>query len=338
VPLAAVLTAPRHLDIQDREPLEPGLHEVVLKTEYAGICGTDLALYSGDYAIPLPRICGHEYVGVVQKVGTSADSHWLGKRVTGEINNTCLAYHSTSPCAACKKNMPSHCLCRTVTGIINKDGAFSEEILVPAATLHEIPSNVDPLTAVLTEPLAAAMQTFVMTPVKEKETLVVLGPGRLGLLIVFVASLKGLNVVAVSRSAAKQKRALAWGAQLACPPEEARKITMDCTGGLGADMVVDATGQPHGLEQAMELLRPRGTLSVKTTCGLPEKGLDITGLVVNEIRIQGSRCGPFPPALELLTKHQNRLRNLITRVMPLKEANQALIDAGKEGKIVLQTQ
>ena len=185
MPLAATLVAPRTIELSERDALKPKPHEVVIAVEHAGVCGTDLALFSGDYSVPLPLVCGHEFVGTVSAIGKETDASWLGKRVTAEINNTCLAYRSPSPCPACTRNMPHHCLKRTVTGIISHHGAFAEEVVVPAGTLHELPATVDPVTATLTEPLAAALQTFAMTPVQGNETVVVLGPGRLGILIVF---------------------------------------------------------------------------------------------------------------------------------------------------------
>ena len=336
MPITASLTAPYHLELKERKPLIADSGEVVIAMEHAGICGTDLALFSGDYKVPLPLICGHEFAGTVSRLGEGVDPSWLGKRVTAEINNTCLAYGTPSPCPACRREMAHHCLNRTVTGIIEHDGAFAEEVMVPAGALHEIPPRVDPLIATLTEPLAAALQTFVMTPVEGDETLVVLGPGRLGILIVFVAALKGLHVIAVSRSRHKQDRALAFGAAEVCSPEEAPDVVKQKTDRLGADIVVEVTGQPEGLSQAMNLVRPRGTISVKTTCGQPSGGFDLTRLVVDEIRIQGSRCGPFNQALEILAKHQEKLRPLITSVLPLNEAQQALESASQEDKVVLK--
>ena len=191
-----------------------------------------------------------------------------------------------------------------MTGIINHDGAFADEVKVAQGTLHEIPEGIEPATATLTEPLAAALQTFEMSPVTGGETVAVIGPGRLGILIVFVAALKGCRVITISRSDAKRQRSLDFGASQAFSPEQAEKDVKKITEGLGADIVVDATGQPDGITKALSLVRPRGIISVKTTCGLPAQGLDMTKLVVDEIRLQGSRCGPFGPALKILKEHQ----------------------------------
>jgi len=336
MPKIAQLTAVRNIIIKDRPPLVAKPKEVIIGVETAGICGTDLALFSGNYPVPLPLVCGHEFVGRVKSIGDGADKRWLGRRVTAEVNNTCKAYNRSPLCQACKMGMPGHCQKRTVTGIINHDGAFAEEVAVAVGTLHEIPESMASATAALTEPLAAALQTFEMSPVTGDETVVVIGPGRLGILIVFAAALKGCRVIAVSRSEAKRQRSLAFGASQAFSPEQAEITVKEITGGLGADIVVDATGHPDGIKQALSLVRPRGIISVKTTCGLPAQGLDMTKLVVDEIRLQGSRCGPFGPALKILAEHQGKLKTLITSTRPLAEAQQAFESAYMENKVLLR--
>lgn len=333
----ALLTAPGKIKLKDRDSLKPGPCEVVIATEHTGICGTDLSLYSGDYSVPLPLVPGHEFVGIVSEVGPGVDADWKGRRVTAEINNSCVAYEMGTLCSACKRSIPSHCLNRTVTGIVSHSGAFAQELTVPVGALHEIPEDLDPLAAVLTEPFAAALQTFVMSPMRGNETVVVLGPGRLGILIVFAAAINGLRVFAVSRSQHKRERALRYGAENAFHPEAAENEIKDLTEGLGADMVVDATGHSDGIGLALSLVRPRGVIAAKTTCGLPAQGLDMTRLVVEEVRIQGSRCGPFDQSLEILSHHQEELKRLITSVRPLSEIVNALESALTEDKIVLKT-
>lgn len=336
MPKIAQLTATRKVVIKDRPPLVAKANEVIIGVETAGICGTDLSIFSGDYPVPLPTVCGHEFVGKVQSIGAEVDKRWLNRRVTAEINNTCNDYNRSPICSACQREMPSHCQLRTVTGIINHDGAFADEVKVAQGTLHEIPESIEPATATLTEPLAAALQTFEMSPVTGEETVVVIGPGRLGILIVFVAALKGCRVITVSRSDAKRQRSLDFGASQAFSSEQAEKAIKETTGGLGADIVVDATGQPDGITKALSLVRPKGIISVKTTCGLPAQGLDMMKLVVDEIRLQGSRCGPFGPALKILEAHQEKLKTLITSTRPLKEAQQALESAYLENKVLLR--
>jgi L-iditol 2-dehydrogenase len=156
-----------------------------------------------------------------------------------------------------------------VTENIQHSGAFAQEIAVAAGTLHEIPDSVGSLTATLAEPLAAALQAFNMSLITREETSVVLDPGKIGILIVFIAALKGLKVLAVSRSEAKRDRALDYGAIWTCSPDEAEVLIRKNTEGLGADLVIDTTGNPDGITQALKLVRPRGTVCCKTTCGLP---------------------------------------------------------------------
>jgi threonine dehydrogenase-like Zn-dependent dehydrogenase len=338
MPIAAALTAKRKIEIQERANLVASERNVVVQVEHAGICGTDLSLFSGDYPVPLPHVCGHEFTGVVTSVNDKDDEKWLGKKVTADINNTCQTLSPENRCKACAIGMASHCLIRTVTGIINKDGAFAQEVLIPSANLHAIPDDLDPLVATLAEPMAAALQTFAMTPVEDfaDKTVVVLGPGRLGILIVYAAHLKGLNVIAISRSEHKRERAMRFGAIGALSPDEAEEVVKEKTSGLGADIVVDATGNPDGFTTAMSLVRPRGIISAKTTCGLPTTGLNMTRLVVDEIQLQGSRCGPFPPAIKILRQHQRKLKDLITSVRPLPQAQEAMESAVKEDKVILQ--
>lgn len=338
--LAAILEKPRILAIKNRPALIPNSNEVVVRVEYAGVCGTDLAIFSGDYSVPLPLILGHEFVGVVTKKGTNVDEKWIGKRVTGEINNTCLVNNNSPPCPACQRGFTNHCQCRSVTGIVDHDGAFAEEIALPAGVLHEISPSIPSETAVLTEPLAATIQTFVLSPVGKDETVAVLGAGRLGGLIVFVAAQKGCNVIAVSRSQSKRDRALALGARYAVPPSECGALVQEITLGLGADLVVEATGEQNGLAQAVAMVRPRGTIALKTTCGLSSEGVDATRLVVDEIWLQGSRCGPFPEALALLTAHHKTLsENFIdsAAIWPFEQINKAMRLAAKsEKKVILK--
>jgi threonine dehydrogenase-like Zn-dependent dehydrogenase len=336
MPLFAVITAPNKIELQEKTDLVPKAQEVIVAPEVAGICGTDLSLFSGDYQIPLPLTPGHEFVGKVIEVGKGVNKSWLNKRVTGEINNSCIAYNSSSLCKACRVGLPNHCLKRTVLGIINHDGAFAEQVAIPAGTLHKIPDSIPSKTAVLIEPLAAALQTFDLSPAKPNDAVVVIGCGRLGILIIFAAILKGLNPIAITRSEEKRHRALNFGVQRAFSPKVAEKEIKSLTGGLGADMVIEATGNPDGLSLALNLIRPRGTIALKTTCGIPAKEFNTTQVAVDEICIQGSRCGRFFPAIEILEKHQKQLSSLITSIHPLKDVETAFRAAKTESKTLLE--
>jgi len=335
MPLFAVITEPNKIELQEKADLIPKPQEVIIAPEVTGICGTDLALFSGDYQVPLPLTPGHEFVGKVIEVGKGVDKSWLDKKVTGEINNTCIAYKWDPLCKACRIGLPNHCLKRSVLGIINHNGAFAEQVAVPAGALHKIPDSIPSQTAVLIEPLAAALQTFDLSPVKPSDTVVVIGCGRLGILIIFAAILKGLNPIAITRSEEKRYRAMNFGVKRAFFPKDAEKEIKSLTGGLGADMVVESTGDPEGLSLALDLIRPRGTIALKTTCGLPTQGFNTTQVAVDEICIQGSRCGRFYPAIEILNKHQKQLGSLISSIHPLNEIQSAFESAKTESKTLI---
>ena len=334
---AAVLSAIRKFEIVDRRfpPLQRG--EAIVRVKFAGVCGTDIALFRGDYSVPLPLVPGHELVGEVAEVGCDDNRSWIGKRVTAEINNTCRAYHREAFCPACRRGLFNHCFKRTVVGIIGYDGAYAEYLRAPILNLHPLPDAISWDEGVFVEPLAAAIQTFELTPISLSSNVAVLGAGRLGLLICAVASLKEARVCAVSRSPAKLKRAFDWGANEAINANHPKWIeaVRRWSGGFGADVVVDATGSPEGLRLAAEIVRPRGTIALKTTCGLPATGIDATKLVVDEVRIQTSRCGPFAKAIGLLTRKGLPVKSLISEVFPLEEAGAAIGAAASSSKILI---
>lgn len=333
---ASVLIHPGVIHLERKALPEPGRGEALVEVHYAGICGTDIALYTGDYKVALPLTLGHEWTGEVAKVNDTRKS-LVGKLVTGEINVTCASYKRGSRCAACERNMSPHCLKRTVTGI-TRDGAFAQYLVVPVRNLHMLPPDVSAETGVLVEPLAAALQTFEMTPVNENTCVVVLGTGRLGTLITFVARQMGARVIAVSRSTESRRRAAFFGAETLLPDDPAVLIAhvKKYTGGLGADIVVEATGNPDSMNLALELVRPRGTVALKSTPGTPAKLVNLTKIVVDEIRIQGSRCGPFDKAIELLSSHAESFARLITTVLPLQEIEEGLRLAQEGGKVVIK--
>lgn len=335
---AAALSAIRKFDIVKRQfpILQPS--EAIVRVEFAGVCGTDIALFSGDYPVPLPLVLGHELVGEVVEVGSEDNRPWIGKRVTAEINNTCRAYNREVFCAACRRGLSNHCIERTVVGIINYDGAYAEYVRVPILNLHSLPVKISWEEGVFVEPLAAAIQTFELTPIFPSNRVVVLGVGRLGLLICAVASLKEARVCAVSRSSEKIERASKWGAVEVVNANHPKWIeaAREWTGGIGADVVVDTTGSPEGLRLAAEIVRPRGTIALKTTCGLPATGIDTTKLVVDEVQIQTSRCGPFAKAIGLLTREKLPVKSLVSEIFTLEDATLALEAAKSSTKILIQ--
>ncbi len=347
--LAAVLTAPGVLEIQDRPALVPERGEAVLDVHLAGVCGTDLALYSGDYPVPLPLVLGHEFVGRVASVGDKSDSDLVGRRATAEINNSCPP-DCESPCVACQNGLPTHCLRRTVTGIIAHDGAFAQQIRVPVDNLRFLPEDLSDREAVLVEPLAAALQTFEMSPLEPSQTVVVLGAGRLGYLIAGVARARGARVLAVARSQATcdRVRSLLGIETLPCDSTEeviagvldwvARQRGQASPEKMGADHVVEATGSGSSeiLALASRLVRPRGTIHLKSTPGAFAPGIPLTDLVVNEVRLQGSRCGRFAPAIEFLSRRPFPVAELVSEEYPLAQAALALERARHVSKVVLR--
>ena len=315
---------------------EPGRLEARVRIVAAGICGTDLALTSGDYPVPLPLVPGHEWVGVVEAIGPGVLPEMVGARVVGEINRTCRSEDRETACAACAADLERHCLDRTVMGIIRMDGAWATDAIVPALNLHAVPFGVPDAHAVLVEPLAAAIQTFELAPVFPGDQVVVLGAGRLGALIAQVARLRGARVIAVARSQAKRQRAKKLGAKhVLAPGGDLAREVREITGPLGADVVVEATGDAGGLAVALSLVRPRGTIALKTTCGRPAT-LDVTRAVVDEVQISTSRCGPFARAIGMLRDGGLKLDPLITARLPLDRVHEGLELASAGGKVLLE--
>jgi len=332
---AAVLVSPGRIEVQERPEPVPGPREVAVQVRCAGVCGTDLALFSGDYATDLPIVLGHEFAGVVQAVGAEAPGDLVGALVTAEITVTCRTLDDPEPCAACRRAMPAHCLKRETLGIRGRDGAFAEVVTVSAAALHRLPEGLSDWSAVLVEPVAAAIQTFELTPISSGDVVAVLGAGRLGLLVCRVAHSFGARVIAVSRSESSRALALRFGADEALAPHEAGRVR-EATEGLGADVVVECTGSPEGLARAVEIVRARGTIALKTTCGLPAEGLATTDIAVREITVQGSRCGPYPKAIERLRAGQIPVEDYVSGVYPLAEAAAALEAARRVTKVLLE--
>ncbi len=335
---AAVLTAPGQISLEARPTPEPEGYEVLIELAYAGVCGTDLAIYCGEYSVPLPLVLGHEFTGYVRKVGSEVPSELLGKLVTCEINNTCLSKDAPEKCPACRRGLPGHCMQRTVLGIIEWDGAFAEIVRAPFRNVHVLPDSISSREGVFIEPLAAAIQTFELSPVREGHVVVVLGVGRLGTLLCSVARERGATVVAVDVSESALQRARTFGADYAFTgtDKEVLSKVKNVTGGLGADMVIEATGRAEGLNQALSLVRPRGTVAMKTTCGVPSPPIDATRIAVDEIRIQGSRCGPFEKAIEMMADRGIEVSPLISGVLPLGKVREALERATTETKVLVQ--
>ena len=292
--------------------------EVLIRVKAVGICGTDLAIYKRTYKISLPRILGHEFTGVVDAVGENVTSVSIGERVTSEINITC------GKCYYCTHGMPTHCMNRTAIGI-SRDGAMAEYIAVPEENVHRLPKNIDFDEGTFIEPLAASIQTFKMSPLKKSDTVAIYGSGKMALLILQVAKALGASkVIVIGRNKKKLELAKKLGADkiIDVTYEDPVNAIKEETYGVGADMVVEATGNPEVLKNAIEMTRSRGTLALKSTHGISSP-LNVTEIVVRELRIQGSRCGEFPPAIKLLKENKIQVKPLISEIYPLNRITDA---------------
>lgn len=289
-------------------PARPG--EALVRVTVAGVCATDLELVRGymGYAGTL----GHEWVGVVE---SSPDPAWVGRRVVGDINVPCGA------CPTCLAGRPTHCPTRTVLGILGRDGAFAEALSLPTTNLHPVPDAVADEAAVFVEPLAAACEILEQVHVRPSHRVAVLGTGRLGQLCARVLALTGAETWGIGRNE-RTRRLLPRSVRAAAPGETP----------TGFDVVVDTTGHSDGLAAATALVRPRGTLVLKTT--VHDLGAtNPTGWVIDEVTIVGSRCGPFDPALRLLAAGLVDPTPLIDARFPLADGVAAMRRAAEPGTV-----
>lgn len=299
-----------------------GPDEAIVRILRAGVCNTDLELargYMGFRGVP-----GHEFVGVVE---TSPDAAWVGARVVGEINAGC------GTCADCLAGDSRHCAGRTVLGIVGRNGTFAERIALPLRNLRRVPDGLSTALAAFTEPLAAAFAITEQLHVRPVDHVTVLGDGKLGLLVAQVLAGTGCALELVGKHADKLDIVARRGVATAHLDAWTERIR---GGGRKAqrDVVVDATGSAAGFELARAAVRPRGTVVLKTTCA-DKLHLDTAPIVVDEIRVIGSRCGPFQPALRALAAGIVDVAPLQDRVFPFEEAAQALAYAARGG--VLKT-
>jgi threonine dehydrogenase-like Zn-dependent dehydrogenase len=269
-------------------------HEVLIKILYSAICNTDLEIlkgYMGFTGVP-----GHEFVGEV----VSKHSRFYGKNVVGGINCAC------GTCYLCQSGREMHCPARTVLGIQNHNGVFADFIVLPERNLHEVPESVMLETAVFTEPLAAALKIFEQIHLKPSENVFVFGAGKLGLLIAQVLRLNGCDFTVFTRSESKVSMSRSLGIH-------ARPLST-----LGvqekAEVCIDCTGNPSGINLALSHLYPGGKLVLKTTVANVEK-IDMNQVVINEFEIIGSRCGNFAPAVRLLSEGLVNPQPMITKIV-----------------------
>ncbi|MFQ5418198.1 MAG: alcohol dehydrogenase catalytic domain-containing protein [Myxococcota bacterium] len=283
----------------------------LVRVSLAGVCDTDLQLVKG--YMGFSGILGHEFVGTV----ADGPAELRGRRVVAEINFAC------ENCPLCKAGLRRHCPSRRVLGILDADGAFAEFVRIPVANLHTVPDSVPDEAAVFAEPLAAAYEILEQVDVIPGEDCVVLGDGKLGLLAAQVLAGAGARVLAVGKHPSKlailERIGIATVLLSDWSPER-------------APLVVEATGSPAGFERAVASVRPRGTLVLKSTVA-EAPNIDLAPVVINEIQIVGSRCGPFPPALRALEALAVDVNPLVTGRVALPDAARALELAGAPGSL-----
>lgn len=314
----------------DLPPPEPPEGEAAVRVLRAGICNTDLELVRGYY--PYAGVPGHEFVGVVER----GPEPWMGRRVVGEINAVCHA------CEACRAGRPHHCAERTVLGIVDRNGAFAERLTLPVENLHPVPDGLSTDAATFVEPLAAALQIREQVKIAPDDRVLVVGDGKLGLLVAMSLALTGCDLTVVGRHPDKLSLLDGAGARTVAAEDGG---AAESTAGDGVtdpddapvepasfDVAVEATGNPDGFGTALRALRPRGTLVMKSTYA-GDLTIDAAAVVVDEITLVGSRCGPFRPALRLLSEGRVDVEPLVHARYPLEEGVAAFRRADEPGTL-----
>ncbi|MBD3242302.1 MAG: alcohol dehydrogenase catalytic domain-containing protein [Chitinivibrionales bacterium] len=277
-----------------------GKGDVLIRVAKAGICNTDHEIVRG-YMPGFTGILGHEFVGVVTE---AADASLVGARVTAEINCAC------GTCAYCRRGLGRHCPHRTVLGIVNRDGAFAEYVSVPAPNVVAVPDDIDDTRAVFIEPLAAACEVLEQVSVLPEHEVLVIGDGKLALLVAMVLHSTGCRI----SIAGKHERKLALLNRY-----DVETLPAGGFGGRRFDIVVEACGNPDAFAEAVAATKPRGTLVLKSTYADPLT-FNPAPIVVDEITVVGSRCGQFADAVRFMREHHPPLESLVTAVYPLSEA------------------
>ena len=307
------------LRIEDQPKPLAGGRECLIRLLKAGICNTDLEITKGYFGFT--GVLGHEFVGVVESAPTAS---LVGQRVVGEINAACQA------CEYCQKGLQRHCPERTVLGILRRDGAFREFLTLPEENLHVVPESISDEDAVFTEPIAAACEILDQVPIGSDDHVAVLGDGKLGLLISMVLSRTGCQLTLVGKHAAKMDLVKDYPLQ---------RMTIDVVAGLirSFDVLVEATGSPQGWELALRLVKPRGTVVLKSTFH-GQIAFNPAPIVVDEITVVGSRCGRFEAALALLKSGTIHPARLLQHRLLLQQGLKAFELARQPGvlKVVLE--
>jgi threonine dehydrogenase-like Zn-dependent dehydrogenase len=295
----------------DVAPPAPSAGEAVVSVLLAGICNTDLEMVKGYY--PFTGVPGHEFVGRVEAAPSAPER--VGSRVVGEINASC------GSCEACRAGRRTHCERRTVLGIKDRHGAFAERLTLPLQNLHDVPESVSDEAACFAEPLAAALELQEQVDVRADDRIVIIGAGKLGQLVARTLGLRARDVLVVGRDPKHLRPLLELGLRVGTASDlpDAR-----------ADLVVECTGNPEGLALATRAVRPRGTVVLKSTYQ-GNATLDVSRLVVNEVTLVGSRCGPFVPALGLLAEGRVNVASLVHARYSLGDGLRAFEEAARPG-------
>jgi threonine dehydrogenase-like Zn-dependent dehydrogenase len=293
-------------DVPDPRPA-PG--EALVRVRLAGVCNTDLEMVKGYYTFA--GVPGHEFVGEVERADDAPE--WAGRRVVGEINASC------GSCPACDAGRRSHCERRTVLGLIGRNGTFAEKLALPIANLHAVPDEVPDEAAVFAEPLAAALRIGEQARLTRADRVVVVGDGKLGHLVALAWAAEVGSLIVATRGGRARPALEAHGIRCAAASD---------LPGASADVVVECTGDASGLEAARRLVRPAGTIVLKSTYrGRTE--VDFARIVVDEVTLIGSRCGPFAPALERLVRGQVPVTALVEARFDLAAGLEALERAAR---------
>jgi threonine dehydrogenase-like Zn-dependent dehydrogenase len=301
------LLVDRQLTVRDDYPdPAPAPGESIVRVRMAGICGTDLELARG--YMSYRGVPGHEFVGEV--VDTKAPA-LAGRRVVGEINAAC------GRCAWCLDGLGRHCPNRTVLGIVGRDGAFAEFLRLPDENLIALPDSIPDELGVFVEPVAAIYEIFEQTKLRRDHKIAVLGDGRLGALAAIVLRAEDYAPVLAGHHRDK----------LDCLAALGFEVKLEDRLDRGFDVVIDCTGNSAGLNRALALVRPRGTVILKSTAAA-SASLNLAQAVVNEITIVGSRCGRFAPAIAALTSAKIDPRPLVSSIFRLDDAAAAFVAAG----------
>lgn len=309
--MRALRLGPSGLELTDVDAPRATEGEALLAVRLAGICNTDLELVKG--YMGFEGTLGHELVAEVVE-GSPA---WLGRRVCVDINYAC------GRCPRCQSGDAHHCPTRRVLGIVAQDGAFAPFVVAPERNLFEVPEGVDDEAAVFVEPLAAAFEILEQVPIGANDRVLVLGDGKLGLLCAMALATTGCRLTLVGRHPEKLARVSHLPSATEIPERD-------------YDVVVEATGSRRGLVDALRVVRARGTVVLKSTfAGTPAEGeeIDTNRIVVDELKLVGSRCGPFDRALAALARGEVDPRPLIDARYPLADGERAMQHAATRGTL-----